>query len=82
MNLNQWFPESFGGLTLPVIQIEMDGLVLAKGTEGHHVLMRVESYSSKRRCIAQLRIYSNLVTCTTDIPNQPPLGFSVVFKLN
>lgn len=80
MNLNQWFSESFRGLTLPVIQIKMDGLVLAEGTEGNHVLMRMESYSSKRRCIAQLRVHSNLVTCTTDIHIQPSLGFFFVFQ--
>ncbi len=73
--------ESFRGLTLPVKQIEMDGLVLAEGAEGHHVLMRVESYSSKRRCTAQLRVHSDLVTCTTDIPVQSPLGFFFVFIL-
>lgn len=79
--MNQWISESFRELTLPVIQIEMDGLVLAEGAEGHHVLMRVESYSSKRRCIAQLRVHSDLVTCTTDIPIQSPLGFFFVFIL-
>lgn len=75
--VSQWISESFRGLTLPVKQIEMDGLVVAEGAEGHHVLMRVESYSSKSRCVAQLRVHSDLVTCTTDIPVQSPLLISI-----
>ena len=45
-----------------VIQVDVDGLALTEGTEGHHVLVRVERHAAECCGVAQLRVHCQLVT--------------------
>lgn len=48
--------------TFAVVQIHMDGLALAEGAEGHHVLVRVEGHGVQGGAVAELGVDRHLVT--------------------
>lgn len=50
--------------TFAVVLVCVDRLALAKGTEGNHVLVRVERHTVESSGITELRVDRDRITCT------------------